>query len=460
MRGHRRTLETWNCLRERAAQRRLDPESGSITTLTLIGAGAVLGAFLYVAVVGGRTAETIRVRTSADAAAMAAATVKARTLNYASFILEAETVLLPLLDVAQNIASVQSDNSDYAVCAMITLANNNQIGITPQDCLDHLLSTAPNAYRESQVLNDILKALSTTAAGLNTIGPLWAESVAVQTAQSSSYARGGRTVDQVAIFPALTADPSCAGLGVTLGTASTPNGKGHRSACDEENAWELGYVAMSYDLTLAGIDAWAWNSARGDNGCDQVPQPAKSLCQLAASYPDLFKANGPNAALKKAFNPGQLNTYFNLRDSYKAKVAAIPKAQVTGTGVNKQCSYPLQVPTLGADWPTHATSIAMTMTSRPSDGSLVGRMESLRRGAKGTLPTGSPLGMACAEHYSTDTSTTPTLWSMTWRARLVPCNFKNPDRVRLVTSCGGQTGIIGERFQKELALGIAGDWRW
>lgn len=458
--GHRRILDTLNLFHERAAHRRVDPESGSITTFTMIGAGAVLGAFLYVAVVGGRAAETIRVRTSADAAALAAATIKARTLNYSSFILEAETVLLPLLDVAQNIASVQSGNLDYAICAMIILANNNQIAITPQACLDHLLATAPNAYRESMVISDILTALSTTAAGLNTIGPLWAESVAVQTAQSPSYARGGRTVDQVAVFPALTTDPSCAGLGLTLGTASAPSGKGHKSACDDEDAWKLGYVAMSNDLTLAGIDAWAWEEAQGVTGCEQIPQPAKSLCQLAANYPDLFKANGPNAALRQAFNAGQLNNYFNLRDSFKAKVAAIPKSQLTGTGPNKQCSYPLQVPALGADWPAHVSSIAMTMTSQPSDGFFVGRLESLRRGAKGTLPTGSPLGMACAEHYSTDTSGTPSLWGMTWRARLVPCNFKNPDRVRLVTSCGGQTGIIGERFQKELALGIAGDWRW
>ena len=460
MRGHRRIIDTLNVFRGRAAQRRVDPQSGSITSLTLIGAGAILGAFLYVAVVGGRAAETIRVRTAADATALAAATIKARTLNYSSFILEAETVLLPLLDVAQNIASVQNGNLDYAVCAMISLANNKQIGITPQACLDHLLATAPNAYRESQVLKDILNALSATAIGLNTIGPLWAESVAVQTAQSAAYARGGRMVDRVAVFPALTADPSCTGLGLTLGVASTQNGKGHKSACDEENAWELGYVAMSYDLTLAGIDAWSWNAAQGDNTCEQVPQPAKSLCQMAANYPDLFKANAPNAALKQAFNPGQLNTYFNLRDSFKSKVAAIPKAQLAGTGPNKQCSYPLDVPVLGADWPAHVISIGMTMTSQPSDGFFVSRLESLRRGAKGTLPTGSPLGMACAEHYSTDTSGTATLWSMTWRARLVPCNFTNPDRVRLVTSCGGQTGIIGERFQKEMALGIAGDWRW
>ena len=160
-------------------------------------------------------------RTAADATALAAATIKARTLNYSSFILEAETVLLPLLDVAQNIASVQNGNLDYAVCAMISLANNKQIGITPQACLDHLLATAPNAYRESQVLKDILNALSTTANGLNTIGPLWAESVAVQTAQSAAYARGGRMVDRVAVFPALTADPSCTGLGVCATAPTT-----------------------------------------------------------------------------------------------------------------------------------------------------------------------------------------------------------------------------------------------
>ena len=447
-------------LQERADQRRCDRQSGSITALTLIGLGAILGAFLYVAVVGGRAADTIRVRTSADAAALAAATIKARSLNYTSFLLEAETILLPLLDVAQNIATVQSQNSDYAVCAMIALANNNQIGITPQACLNHVLATAPNAYRENLVISDLINALSQTAAGLNTIGPLWAESVAVQTAESSAYTSGNRPIDRVGIFPALTSDPMCAGLGLTQVSATTPSAPGHKGACDTENAWELAYVAMSNDLTLAGIDSWAWNALQGDTSCAQVPQPAKSLCDMANQYPDLLKAGGPTGELQKVFTNAQLNNYFQLRKSFLKQVGTIPSSQLAGKGPNKSCSSPVQVPALGPDWSSYITSIAMTMSSQSSDSVFVPRLESLRRGAKGTLPTGSPLGIACAQHYSTDPSGSPGLWSMTWRARLVPCNFTNPDKVRLVTSCGGQTGIIGERFQKELALGIAADWRW
>src|SRR5438105_808088 len=84
-----------------------NPQRGSILILTLLAMGMLAGAFLYIAVIGSRSAETTRARTAADAAAMAAATVKARTLNYEAFILLADTVLLPLGQLSQNIVHAQ-----------------------------------------------------------------------------------------------------------------------------------------------------------------------------------------------------------------------------------------------------------------------------------------------------------------------------------------------------------------
>src|SRR5437762_2136595 len=90
--------------------RRASRESGSITTLTLLAVAVVVGAFFYVAAVGGRINTTMRVRTAADSAALAAATVKARTLNYESFVLTAQSVLYPLSQVSHYISSAQVAN--------------------------------------------------------------------------------------------------------------------------------------------------------------------------------------------------------------------------------------------------------------------------------------------------------------------------------------------------------------
>ena len=83
--------------------RRVNRESGSIVVLVILAIGMIVGAFLYVAVVGGRVNETLRIPTAADAAALAAATTKARSLNYASFLMMAETVLLPLSDDGETV---------------------------------------------------------------------------------------------------------------------------------------------------------------------------------------------------------------------------------------------------------------------------------------------------------------------------------------------------------------------
>jgi hypothetical protein len=77
-----RILAAFEIWRARRARRRSPRESGSVLVLTLIALGAMFAGFLYVAVVGSRVNENTRIRTAADSAALAAATVKARALNY------------------------------------------------------------------------------------------------------------------------------------------------------------------------------------------------------------------------------------------------------------------------------------------------------------------------------------------------------------------------------------------
>jgi len=447
---------------QRHRHRRAGRQSGSIVILTLLAVSAIVGAFLYVAVVGGRSIETLRIRTAADAAALAAATVKARTLNYASFVLLAESVILPLADVAQNIATVQSRNNSAATCAGMLLVKG--LESSSQPCLDHVLSTAPHSQTEYKFLTDLLAALGSTTEGFDSLGTLWAEDVAVQTALNDAYKSRQRTVDRAAIFPAITTDPNCAKIGISAVSASTPTGPDNKKACDDQNSWELAYVAMSIDDTTASTDGWSWQVATGESRCAKVAQPAKAVCDLLDKYPELITAKNVGSAgssLKKAFTTQQLNSFFNQRDSFQQQITAkIPAAYTSAPGPLQACNKTNKVPQLSADWATRTRTIALTMTSNPSDSLFLARLESMRRGPQSTIPQGSPLGIACAEHYPTDTSKTLSLWSATWRARLVPCKFTDPNNVRLVTGCGGQTGVLGEQFQRELGYGLAKEWQY
>jgi len=434
-----------------------NPESGSVSVMTVIALGVIAGAFLYVAVIGGRVNETLRIRTAADAAALAAATTKARALNYASFLLVAESVLMPLSDVAKNIASVQNANQEFAACASMLLVKGmeNQ----SQACINHVISTAISAHQESLVIDDILSALSKTAEGLDTMGATWAESVAIKTAEHSSYQHGSRKVDLADVFPKVTGDPLCARLGIDMVSSATPSGPDARKACSTENAWELAYVAMSQDLTLAGLDAWSWQVATGETSCAKVASPAKNLCQLLERFPDLLTANGPTKSLQQQFSVADLQSYFKTRKAYADRMKTeIPPALLQGPGPQQSCNQATRVPQLSADWASHSRSITLTMTSDSSDRRFIPSLESLRHGRKGSIPTGSPLGIACAEHYPTDTSKTTSLWAMGWRARLVPCQFTQQSNVDLVLACGGRGSVLGDQFQHELDLGIAKDW--
>ena len=52
------------------------------------------------------------------------------------------------------------------------------------------------------------------------------------------------------------------------------------------------------------------------------------------------------------------------------------------------------------------------------------------------------------------------LFSMDFRARLIPCAFAVQANVDQILRCGGQSGPVGEQFQRELALGIQSEWRY
>src|SRR5688572_21747025 len=80
-------------------------ERGSILVLTLFAVGLLVGSILYVGVIGSRVSEVTRARGAAAATPLASATIKARTLNYEAFIVLADTVLLPLGEIAGFLAS-------------------------------------------------------------------------------------------------------------------------------------------------------------------------------------------------------------------------------------------------------------------------------------------------------------------------------------------------------------------
>lgn len=447
------------------AHSRASQESGSIAVMTLLAVAAVLGAFLYVAVIGNRVTTAVRVRTAADAAAMAAATVKARTLNYESFVLMAQSVLYPLAQVAHYITSTQVANQQGTICAAMLLTKD--MTTLGDACLQHVLNTTINSQREDHNIQGFLSALAQIGQNLDTIGPLWAESVAVQTATHPAYQSGSFPIDLVQIFPTPNGRASCSSLGIVITSPTTAHGVKARKACEALQAWELAYVAMSMDLTNAPIDAWDWKLATQGTSCSGVPAAAKSLCNLLASYPELYKMKSPTQQIKQAFSVSDLQKFIKARDSYNASINAglpsnLPSVNdLSNPQKSSACASYSQIPDLADDWKTHTRSIAMTMQSRSSDRYFLAYLESMRKSRPARqAPTGGPLGMACAEHYSTAAADSESLVNMDWQARMIPCAFSNAANVSLVLSCGGQAGPIGLQFQSELALGIQSEWRY
>lgn len=463
-----------------------NPEAGFITALTLIGLGAIIGAFIYVAVIGNQINTKLRLRSSADAAALAGATVKARTLNYTSFSILALTILYPLSQVSHYIAGSEVANysgnqiqANYgaAVCAGHLLMGGSQA--IADACLQYMITTNIGSAREDAVIQAAINGLNTINSGLNTTGSSWSASVATQTALNPAYQSGSFPIDTVQIFPTPDGTSACSNLGATLTDATsgkTAHGKSAKDACNAQAAYQLAYDAMSLDDNYGPIDTWDWMQATTNPptsfSCSNVPAASKQLCSLFASNPSLFTAKdtgntAQNLAKQLNVTTGLVKTFLATRDSYQSQLTSAKAnnppsiTDLTSNKVNTGCNALGQVPILITNWHDYSRTVAMTMQSKTSDRYFIANLESLRKKSTASqIPTGTALGISCAEHYSLDAAGTESLGSLNWRARLVPCAFNVQANVNQVLNCGGSNSAIGLKFQSELALGIASDWKF
>lgn len=227
-------------------------QRGSIMIMTLLAIGMIVGAYLYIAVLGSRAAETTRARTAADATAMAAATVKARTLNYEAFILLADTVLLPLGQLSQNITMAQN-TWNLAVCVPCMAA----CPYCPlcSDCIRYqtqIARTASAAPRVDRTVSDWLDGLESMAEALDSVGPYWAEENAqlVGMNRPSYGGPGSHGVSVVASFP--LPDQQCGRLGIDM--ISNMEKVQGRAACTDLKELEFAYHAMQLDPVFIGFN--------------------------------------------------------------------------------------------------------------------------------------------------------------------------------------------------------------
>jgi hypothetical protein len=382
---------------------RTNRQRGSILIVTLLAVGMLTGAFLYISVIGSRSAETTRARTAADAAAMAAATVKARTLNYEAFILLADTVLLPLGQLSQNIVDAQRTWDNFfckpciAVCPYCPMCSK---------CIQYetmqMPRTAIGAARVDPEVTRWLDGLEAMAEALDSVGPFWAEQQAVLTGMDGAYRGPGQNgVTIAASFPLPDNYPECGSLGIEM--VSNMEKVQGRAACTDRvqgfKNYEMAYHGMQIDPIFIG-----WNVA------------------------------------------GQ-----TMNGKLLTAGAACDKAN--------------KVPKLGANWRRFRFSRGMALEMSPNDHWQLAYLEALKRtDPPKMLGTGWLLGMGCAEHYSQDHYEDPSLWYMDWRARLVPCEYEKREAQDQVLQCGGASvpgsQAIQLQFANQLRLGIAKDWKW
>lgn len=385
-------------------------EAGSISVLTLLAFAAIAGAFLYVAVVGSRTAETTRVRVSADATAMAAATVKAKVLNYEAFVLLADTVLLPLANITDRIEAAEI--AGLAECMLVFEWNSP--GFCESKYLPHMAKTSSNQPAVNEKVTDWLDGLEELANDLQRIGPQWAEFVAVRAGESDSYkGPGAHGVTAAAAFPVPDLDGECSQLGIEMidNNAATRDGDKTRDAChDRAFPLEEAYLFGSMDPVLWFFDQAGLASIGGSLVIGHVPCSRENqVPKLADNWKDYRVSTG----LAISEHPGD-KKLFGLMDALRR---------------------------------TKATS---------------------------ELDAGHLLGIACAEHYSQDhhDDDNESLWHMDWRARLVPCAFDQSDNAKSIVSCGAQN-VPGSlyagpdhvakmqlQFEKERLLGAARYWKY
>lgn len=367
-------------------------ERGSILILTIFAVGMLAGAFLYIGVIGSRSAETTRARTAADAAAMAAATVKARTMNYEAFILLADSVLLPLGQVTENIITAQ-----LAFCTPC-LPNPYCPPNLKRACIDQMAKFGKKRQANAEV-DKWLRGLEAMADALDTLGPFWAQSEAKDIGTSQSYkGPGDHGVTAAASFP--LPDQSCGRLGVEMVENNKKDPHEGRDACHDLKYLEAVYLCPGISPDVCIINGLGW----------------------AMIFKSLF--------------------------------------------IQQACDKKYKVPMLLRDWEKYRFSRGMALEMNPNDNWQLSYLEALRETKPGKmLQTGWLLGMGCAEHYSQDHHKKENLWHMDWRARLIPCEYEDPQAQAQVLQCGTgisnpQATLMQLQFRRQLFLGIARDWKW
>lgn len=364
-------------------------ETGSITALTLLALGMIVGAFMYVAVLGNRTAEITRARVTADATAMAAATIKARVLNYESFLLLGETVLLPLAEVTDNIDSAQTLMKWLCVGASVFFPE------IAEYCFDywmHVSQTHPDGPKET--VSGWLSGLAATAEALDSIGPDWAEFVATKTGMSDgNRGRGTNGVTLATAYPLAGRGGTCRTLGVEMvgQNDDMPDGGESRNACHGflNGGLEFLYILVSGRPSGIVLDAIGL-TIKGHmvpfgNQCDHSVKAPK----LSDYWKNYSVSHG-----------------MALIDSSKEKYYLRYLEALRG-------SKPPN--TLGTGW-----LLGMGCAEHYSE-----------------------------NHYSTDGSR-ESLWHMDWRARLVPCGYESASRQTPVTHCAlpGLGSIAAGQFSR------------
>lgn len=447
----------------RAPSRR---QRGSILVMTLLGIGVLVGAFLYVAVIGSRAAEKVRVQTAADATALGAATIKARTLNYAAFLFMSESVLLPLGQVAWYITSAQINPQSPmpmpAVCALLFV-----IGFEGDaaNCIAHIIGTAVTSKIKARDVGEWLSVLEDTAGSLEEIGPVWAELVAAQTGTAAAYKSSAAAVDAAASFP-IPGNGSCTGLGIEMVDNMDPIEPEGQSACKVDIKWEVVYAAMAVDLILTPLDVVSWLATDPDSACAWLPTPLSAMCPVLSKFKGILLFTD---AMALATRDPFVIEFVAKKKAYEALIAA---QVVVGNGPESAfnflltgsipCHHQNQVPALASAWKQHQRSVGLAMISKPSDKRMLARLSALKGtgGGGGTGgDSGGLLGVACAEHYSQGHIGEESLWHMDWRARLVPCQLKDGGGDRqLVESCGGSGNPLAERFTWQMGLGVGQDF--
>lgn len=386
-----------------------DPrQRGSITALTLFAFALLTGAFIYVAVIGSRAAETTRARTSADATAMAAATVKAKIMNYQSFLLLAESILLPMDKITDSIRRAQIVAGIACIGAGFL---NPSIWAYCAKYAPHVAKTNANLSEVKSTVREWLEGLRAASQGLAELGPYWAEYVASQTGMSSSYTSGANGVAVAASYP----------IPLKLG--------GFKA----DKCSDLGLEEVGANDDNGGTDA-----------CHGVFGGGLQLLYLAASA-----------------DPGAI-----VLDTLGTTLTG--NLLVLGG----KCRKEVKVPRLRSDWRKFRTSRGMALIENPSDHFFKRYLEWANGAAPPkTLNSGYLLGMGCAEHYSQNHYGEETLWNMDWRARLVPCEYWKSENIQPVERCAipGPGNVLSaplkvfkiwEQFNRELLLGISKHWRY